>query len=122
MLSQMTVKVPLSEMFRIKEHKNKAIEWISGVRKHIDVVPRKVVDEKVKLIPRIKEPKGIVSQIPPTYLDSAMTSIVEDIDPFMLNLIVIGKTLKNYMINSGASNTIMPFKVMESLDLEVDTK
>ena len=65
MLSQMTIKVPLSEMFRIKEHKSKATEWISGVRKHIDVVPRKVVDEKVKLIPRIKEPEGIVSQIPP---------------------------------------------------------
>lgn len=26
------------------------------------------------------------------------------------------------MIDSGASNTIMPFKVMESLGLEVDTK
>ena len=86
------------------------------------MVQRKVVDEKVKPIPRIKEPKSIVSQIPSRYLDSAMTLVVEDIDPFMLSLIVSGKTLKNCMIDSGASNTIMPFKVMEALGLEVDTK
>ena len=122
MPSQMTIKVPLSEMFRIREHKSKAIEWISGVGKHTDAIPRKVVDEKVKPIPKIKEPEGIVSQIPPRYLDNAMTSIVEYIDPFMLSLIVNGKTLKNCMIDSGASNTVMPFKVMESLGLKVDTK
>ena len=121
-LSQMTIKVPLSQMFRIKEHKSKAIEWISGVRQHIDVVPRKVVDEKVKLIPRINEPECIIFQIPPRYLDSAMTSVVEDIDPFMLSLIASGITLKNCTIDSGASNTIMPFKVIEALGLEVDTK
>ena len=51
-----------------------------------------------------------------------MTSVVEDIDPFMLSLIVSGKTLKNCMIDSRASNTVMPFKVMEALSLEVDTK
>ena len=61
MLSQMTVKVPLSEMFRIKEHKSKAIEWISGVGKHIDAIPRRIVDEKVKPIPKTKEPEGIIS-------------------------------------------------------------
>ena len=122
MLSQMTIKVPLLEIFRIKEHKSKAIEWISGVGKHTDAMPKKVVDEKVKPIPKIKEPKGIVSQIPPRYLDNAMTSVVEDIDPFMLSLIVNGKTLKNCMIDLGASNTVMPFEVMESLNLEVDTK
>ena len=51
-----------------------------------------------------------------------MTLIVEDIEPFMLSLIVNGKTLKICMIDSRASNTIMPFKVMESLCLKVDTK
>ena len=53
-------------------------------------MPRKVLDEKVKPIPKIKEPEGIVSQIAPRYLDNAMTSVVEDIDPFMLSLIVNG--------------------------------
>ena len=31
MLSHMTINVPLSEMFRIKEHKNKALAWIKVV-------------------------------------------------------------------------------------------
>ena len=51
-----------------------------------------------------------------------MTSVVEDIDPFMLSLVVNGKPLKNCTIDSGASNTVIPFKVMESLGLKVDTK
>ena len=51
-----------------------------------------------------------------------MTSVVEDIDPFLLSLVVNGKTLKNCMIDLGASNTVMPMKVMESLGLKVDTK
>ena len=50
-----------------------------------------------------------------------MTLVVEDIDPFLLNLVVNGKTLKNCMIDLGASNTIMPMKVMESIGLKVDT-
>ena len=31
MLSQITVKVPLSELFRIEEHKNKALSWLGGI-------------------------------------------------------------------------------------------
>ena len=45
-------------------------------------------------MPEVRELEGIVSQIPPKYLDNAMTAIVEDIDPFMLSLIVNGKILK----------------------------
>ena len=51
-----------------------------------------------------------------------MTSFVEDINSFLLSLIVNGKTLKNCMIDSGASNSVMPMKIMESLGLKVDTK
>ena len=83
MLSQMTVKVLLLEMFRIRGHNTKAIEWISGVGKHIDAIQRKFVDEKAKPIPKIKEPKCIIFQISPRYLDNAMTLVVEDIYPFM---------------------------------------
>ena len=61
MLSQMNVKVPLSEIFRIKEHKSKAIEWISGVGKHIDAIPRKIINENFKPMPKIKEPEGTIS-------------------------------------------------------------
>jgi hypothetical protein len=56
------------------------------------------------------------------FLDDSSMAFIEDIDPFFLSLIIKGKTVKNCMIDSGASNTIMPFKVMEALGLKVDTK
>lgn len=31
LISQITVKVPLLEMMRIKEHKVKALDWVNGV-------------------------------------------------------------------------------------------
>ena len=111
MLSQMIVKVPLSEMFRIEEHKSKALEWINGVGKCTNVVPRRITKEKTKCTPKRKESKGIISQIPLRYLDNAMKFVVEDIDPFLLSLVANGKTLKNCMIDSGASNTVMLVKV-----------
>ena len=95
----MIVKVPLSEMFRIQEHKIKALEWINGVGSCTNTMSRRIVDEKAKPIPKTKEPEGIISQIPPRYLDNAMTLVVEDIDPFMLSLLLNDKTLKNCMID-----------------------
>ena len=56
------------------------------------------------------------------YLDSAVTPYTEDIDPFFLSLVVNGKVLKNCMIDSSASNTMIPFKNMEALGLKLDTK
>ena len=76
----------------------------------------------VKNTPKPKECEGIISQIPPRNLDNTMTSFVEVIDPFLLSFIVNGNTLKNFMIDLGASNTVMPVKIMESLGLKVDTK
>ena len=46
MISQMIVKVPLSKMFRIEEHKNKALEWINGVGQYANVTSRKNTKEK----------------------------------------------------------------------------
>ena len=45
-LSQMTIKVPLSEMFKIEEHKNRALAWIKGVGKKSDMVSKNLIDEK----------------------------------------------------------------------------
>lgn len=56
------------------------------------------------------------------YLDTIVTPYTEDIDSFFLSLVVNGKVLKNCMIDSGASNTVMPFKIMEVFGLKVDTK
>ena len=47
---------------------------------------------------------------------------VDDIDPFLLSLIVNKKTLMNCTIDLGASNTIMLVEIMESFGLKVDTK
>ena len=68
------------------------------------------------------EDSGIMSQIPQMFLDDSSVAYIEDIDPFFLSLIIKGKNLKNCMIESEASNTIMSFKVMEALGLKVDTK
>ena len=95
---------------------------MNGVGKSTVDGTKRVMNEKVKNTPKSKEYEGVVSQIPPMYLDSAMTSYVEDVDPFFLSLIINGKNLKNYMIDSGASNTMMFAKIMESLGLKVDTK
>ena len=122
MLSKTTVKVPLSKMFRIEEHKNKALAWIKGVGQKNDVGTKRVVDEKAKIAPKYKECECVISKIPTMYLDNVATSYVEDIDPFFSSLVVNGKTLEIIMIDLGASNTIIPFKIMEFLGLKVDKK
>ena len=76
---------------------------------------KRFIDEKAKITPEPKEYEGVISQIPPMCLDSTMTSYVEDIDPYFLSLVVNGKTLKNCMIDSRVSNTVMHYKIMESL-------
>ena len=43
------------------------------------------------------------------------------VNPFFLSLMINGKTLKSCMIDSGASNTVMPTDIMKSLGLKVDT-
>ena len=63
-----------------------------------------------------------MSQILQMFLDDSRVAYIEDIDPFFLSLIIKGKIFKNCMIDSGASNTIIPFKIMEALGLKVDTK
>ena len=63
-----------------------------------------------------------MSQISQMFLDDSLVAYIEDIDPFFLSLIIKGKTLKNFMIDLGASNTIMPLKVMDALGLKVDTQ
>ena len=70
----------------------------------------------------VVENSGIVSQILQMFLNDSSVAYLQDIDPFFLILLIKGKTLKNCMIDSGASNTIMPFKVKEDLGLKVDTK
>ena len=59
MLSQLIVKVPLSELFRIEEHKNKALTWLEGIGNNNDTE-----QNAIQQIPFIIEDSGIMSQIP----------------------------------------------------------
>lgn len=63
-----------------------------------------------------------MSQIPQMFLDNSSVAYLQDIDSFFLSLVIKGRTLKNCMIDLGASNTIILFKVKKALDLRVDTK
>lgn len=56
------------------------------------------------------------------YLDNSFVIYLQDIDPFFLSLAINGQTIKCWKIDLGESNTIMSFKVMDALGLEVNTK
>ena len=62
-----------------------------------------------------------MSQIPQIFLDNSINQCLGNVEPFFLSILVNGKTLKNCMIDSGASSTIMPFEIMKELGLKVDT-
>lgn len=59
MLSQITVKVPLSKLLRIEEHKSKALSWLGGIDAS-NVVKQNII----QLTPLVVEDSGILSQIP----------------------------------------------------------
>lgn len=55
------------------------------------------------------------------YLDDLVNQCLGSVDPFFLSIVVNGKTLKNYMIDSRASNIVIPIEVMKQLGMKVDT-
>ena len=65
-LSQVTIKVPFSELLRISEHRDKAIAWVGGVDKKMkndcneNHTPKDNSQEKMK----DGELEVLVSQIP----------------------------------------------------------
>lgn len=64
----------------------------------------------------------IISKIPQIFLNAnVVNGALGIVDPFFLSLMINGKLLKNCMIDSGASNTVMPAKIMKSLGIKVDT-
>lgn len=123
LLSQITVKVPLLEMMRIEEQKEKALGWVNGVTP----TNTQSVSKADKLISFVNDSNEnqcgeIISKIPQIYLDTnVVTTMSGIVDPFLLSLVINGKHLKNYMIDSRASNIVMPTEVMKSLGLKVDT-
>ena len=59
MLSQIIVKVPLYELFRIEEHKSKALSWLGGIGNHINMVEPSSIQQTLVVV----EDNGIISQI-----------------------------------------------------------
>lgn len=122
-LSQITVKVPLSKLLRIPKNQNKAIAWLGNTDVKVSQdcnenhSPKESSKEKVKE----NEAKVVVSQIPQMFLDNFVNQCLENIEPFFLSILVNDKTLKNCMIDSGASDTVKPFEIMKELGLKVDT-
>ena len=57
MLSQITVKVPLSKLFRIEEHKNKALSWLGGIANNNIIVDQTMPQQT----PLVIEDSGIIS-------------------------------------------------------------
>lgn len=87
LLSQITVKVPLSELLRTPEHKRKAIAWEKGVDKKVNN------DCNTNQIPNEPEKESkievVMSQIPPIYLDDSMNQCLGSVDPFFLSIICL---------------------------------
>ena len=79
--------------------------------------PKEGNKEKVK----DKEAEVVVSQIPQMILDISINECLGSVEPFFMSILVNGKTLKNCMIDSGASNIVMSFGIMKELGLKVDT-
>ena len=71
-LSQVIVKVLLSELLRIPEHRDKAIAWVGGTDKKMkndwneNHTPKDNSQEKMK----DREPEVFLSQIPQMFLDN----------------------------------------------------
>ena len=43
MLSQITIKVPLSKLFRIQEHKSKALSWLGGIGNNDNILEQIII-------------------------------------------------------------------------------
>lgn len=63
----------------------------------------------------------MINENPKIYLGTTITSNPSHVNPFFLSLIIDGKLLRNCMIDSRASNNIMPIKIMEEMGLKVDS-
>ena len=72
MLSQITINVPLSELFKIEEHKNKALSWLGGIANNNITVDQAMSQQT----PLVIEDSGIISQIPQIFLDDSSVAFI----------------------------------------------
>ena len=55
------------------------------------------------------------------FLDNSINEYLGSVKPFLLSILVNGKSIKNCMIDSRASNPIMPFEVIKQLGWNIGT-
>lgn len=107
-LTQMKVFVPLLEMMKFPEYREKTLKVINGVSK-----------EETK--EHKQNSQNNDNPIPTIYLGSTITKNPSQVDPFYLTLMINNKMIKNCMIDSGAAINVMPVGVMKELGMSVDT-
>lgn len=107
-LAQMKVSVPLLEMMKFLEYREKTLKVINGVSK-----------EETK--EHKQNSQNNDNPILTIYLGSTITKNPSQVDPFYLTLMINNKMIKNCMIESRAAINVMPVGVMKELGMSVDT-
>ncbi|GLJ35085.1 hypothetical protein SUGI_0706010 [Cryptomeria japonica] len=103
----MKVSVPLLEMMKFPEYREKTLKVINDVSK-----------EKTK--EHRQNGQNSNDPIPTIYLGSTITKNPSQFDPLYLTLMINNKMIKNCMIDSGAAINVMPVGVMKELGMAVD--
>lgn len=97
-LTQMKVSVPLLEMMKFPEYREKTLKVINGVS-----------EEKTKEHKQNGQNSNAESSpVPTIYLGSTITKNHSQVDPFYLTLMINNKMIKNCMIDSRAAINVIP--------------
>lgn len=67
------------------------------------------------------EVKSVINENTEVYLGTTVTSNPSHVNLFFLSLIIDGNFLRNCMIDSRASNNVMPIKIMEEVVSKIDS-
>jgi len=111
-LSQVKVFVPLMELMKLEEIKNRIVSLISRVP-----CQAKQNDEAQGKKHAICNEED---EAPEVYLGVTMTKCPSQVEPFYVSLVINGKVIRNCMLDSGASTNIMPLAIMQQAGLKID--
>jgi len=107
--SQIRIFVPIVELLRIPEHRDREESFITTVdaQKQLLVVPR-------------SNDEGVGNdEVVKVYVGSSMVNNRMGVDPFYTTLIINGWLLHKCMLDSRGSNNVMPLEIMNELGLKV---
>lgn len=78
------------------------------------------VPKTSKIQAKDKEVGIVVNENPEIYLGTTIIVNPSLVNPFFLSIIIDGKVLRNCIIDSDASNNVIPIRIMEEMGLKVD--